>query len=444
MTWSNEPLERLIDTLESGSRPTGGASTDTGDIFSIGGENILQSGGVTLEAVKRVPVAFFKRMTKGHLRTDDVLINKDGAQTGKVGWYHPGRDLAACINEHVFLLRGQPDRIAQGYLYYSLLSDSGQAQIRMEISGSAQPGLKSGFTKGVNVAFPTDIREQSIIVRVLSTVDRAIEQTKALIAKHQRIKTGLMQDLLTRGIDEHGNPRSEHTHEFKGSQLGPVPASWVVANLNQLTPADAPIGYGIVQPGDYAPSGVRVAGIYTINSDFEEWHMSSSEIEAAYQRSRIRPGDVLLSIKGSTGRVGVVPPNLHGNISREIARIRPASSLNPHFMRFQLLSNSYQRYLLNAEVGTTRSELSIKVLRELFLAVPPREEQDEIALRLASAERNLNATHLSLEKLRRVKAGLMQDLLTGNRRVTALLEQREGGCETSSCTENGGHAGVAP
>ncbi len=47
MTWSNEPLECLIDTLESGSRPTGGASTDSGEVLSIGGENILQSGGVT-------------------------------------------------------------------------------------------------------------------------------------------------------------------------------------------------------------------------------------------------------------------------------------------------------------------------------------------------------------------------------------------------------------
>ena len=104
----------------------------------------------------------------------------------------------------------------QGYLYYSLLSDLGQAQIRLQISGSAQPGLKTAFTKGVNVDIPADLREQSMIVRVLSTVDRAIEETEALIAKQQRIKTGLMQDLLTRGIDEHGNLRSEQFHGVQG------------------------------------------------------------------------------------------------------------------------------------------------------------------------------------------------------------------------------------
>ena len=266
MTWSIEPLDRLIDTLESGSRPTGGASTDSGAVLSIGGENILQSGGVTLEGVKRVPAAFFKRMTKGQLRAADVLINKDGAQTGKVGWYNPGHDLVACINEHVFLLRGKPGRITQGYLYYSLLSDSGQAQVRLQISGSAQPGLKADFTKGVIVEFPTDIREQSMIARVLSAVDRAIAQTEALVAKYQRIKTGLMQDLLTRGIDKHGNLRSEQTHEFKDSPLGRIPVEWAVRDLQSLLAnvsspmRSGPFGSALLKE-ELVESGVPLLGI---------------------------------------------------------------------------------------------------------------------------------------------------------------------------------------
>ena len=63
-------------------------------------------------------------------------------------------------------------------------------------------------------------------------MDQAIEQTEALIAKQQRIKTGLMQDLLTRGIDEHGNLRSEQTHAFKDSPLGRIPVEWDVKHLS--------------------------------------------------------------------------------------------------------------------------------------------------------------------------------------------------------------------
>ena len=68
-------------------------------------------------------------------------------------------------------------------------------------------------------------------------MDRAIEETEALIAKQQRIKTGLMQDLLTRGIDEGDNLRSEQTHKFKDSPLGRIPVEWESASLAAFVPS---------------------------------------------------------------------------------------------------------------------------------------------------------------------------------------------------------------
>ena len=85
---------------------------------------------------------------------------------------------------------------------------------------------------------PSAIEEQTKIAEVLSTIDTAIEQTEALIAKQQRIKTGLMQDLLTKGIDEHGNIRSEATHTFKDSPLGRIPAEWEVGGLLEFASKD--------------------------------------------------------------------------------------------------------------------------------------------------------------------------------------------------------------
>ena len=260
-------------------------------------------------------------------------------------------------------------------------------------------------------------QEQTKIAKILSTVDRAIEQTEALIAKQQRIKTSLMQDLLTRGIDEHGNLRSEQTHQFKDSPLGRIPMEWDTRRFADITPNNAPIGYGIVQPGAYDYTGAKVAGIYTINSRFQEWHMSANRIEQAYVRSRIRPGDVLLSIKGTTGRVGVVPEETTGNISRDIARIRPIKEINPHYLRCLMLSDFFQRYLGNAEVGTTRAEISIKILRDLYVIKPPAPEQDEIVNRVRSVEQSIDQNDAMCNKLYSLKNSLMQDLLTGKCRV---------------------------
>ena len=74
---------------------------------------------------------------------------------------------------------------------------------------------KSSLAKA-EVILPIDKAEQAKIAEVLSTVDRAIEETEALIAKQQRIMTGLKQDLLTRGIDEHGNLRSRTDPRVQG------------------------------------------------------------------------------------------------------------------------------------------------------------------------------------------------------------------------------------
>jgi type I restriction enzyme S subunit len=332
-------------------------------------------------------------------------------------WQH-GR---AALNQHLFKVveKEEIDRIFLKQFIEFYLPEIAKAS-----HGSTMQHLTRKELERFGALFPTSKREQTKIAKVLSTADRAIEQTEALIAKQQRLKTGLMQDLLTRGIDEHGNLRSEQNHEFKNSPLGRIPVEWEVRKFEDITLSDAPIGYGIVQPGAYDYAGIRVAGIYTINSDFQRWHMSSRKIERAYTRSRIKPGDVLLSIKGTIGRVGVVPARTTGNISREIARIRPLGDINPYFLRFLMLSDFFQEYLRNAEVGTTRAEISIKILRELSTLVPPLSEQNEIVSRITAIERTLEGGQRELDKLRSLKIGLMQDLLTGKKRVTPLLFSR--------------------
>ena len=323
-----------------------------------------------------------------------------------------------CIDNN--LMAALPTGIDPLFLFYKLSA----IDFSDFVQSGAVPSINQSQISSISFGLPEPI-EQIKIAEILSTVDRAIEQTEAIIAKQQRIKTGLMQDLLTRGIDEHGNIRSEETHEFKDSPLGRIPVEWDVKIFEDITPTDAPIGYGIVQPGAYDFAGVRVAGIYTINSDFHRWHMSSRKIEQAYVRSRIRSCDVLLSIKGTTGRVGVVPGGIVGNISREIARIRPIATINPHFLRFLMLSDFFQQYLGNTEVGTTRAEISIKILRMLYVLIPPRAEQDIIVCGITSIEQVLESGYRELNKLHSLKTALLQDLLTGKVRATPLLSESQ-------------------
>lgn len=118
-----------------------------------------------------------------------------------------------------------------GYFYYAL--KGWEEYLKSQTAGSGIPHVDKEILGGLSL-FHCQKPEQTKIAEILSTVDQAIEQTEALIAKQQRIKTGLTQDLLTCGIDKDGNLRSEDTHEFKDSPLRRIPVEWEVRDLQSL------------------------------------------------------------------------------------------------------------------------------------------------------------------------------------------------------------------
>ena len=188
-------LHEVIEEPISGTRPKGGVSLE-GDVPSFGGENITMKGGIEFYPVKKVSNEFFNGMKRGHLRDLDVLINKDGANTGKSAIYRNSPYKMASINEHVFILRGLDGHLEQLYLHYLLQSPSVKKILETKITGSAQPGLNSSFCHN----FPIEIAplpEQKKIASILSSFDEAIEVKQCKLQQTQSLKKSLMQDLLT-------------------------------------------------------------------------------------------------------------------------------------------------------------------------------------------------------------------------------------------------------
>ncbi len=126
----------------------------------------------------------------------------------------------------------------------------------------------------------------------------------------------------------------------------------------------------------------------------------------------------MVSVKGTTGRVGIVPSHFQGNISRDLARIRPRAGIAPYFIYQILQSELAQRRLANAAVGTTRMELSIAVLKEVCVPLPAsKAEQEAIAEALRDADALIDSIEQLLTKRRQIKKGAMQELLTGKSRL---------------------------
>ncbi len=206
---------------------------------------------------------------------------------------------------------------------------------------------------------------------------------------------------------------------YKMTEVGVIPEDWGTPRLCDISKDDSPICYGIVQVGCYVRGGVPVLAIKNLNSGYEsDIHCTSRSIENSYSRSRVQPYDVLISVKGTTGRVGLVPNFFYGNISRDIARVRLADDFEPRFC-FQMLKSDFaQRLFSVAAVGTTRMELSISILKEVRIPIPPtKAEQTAIATALSDVDALIESLEQLIAKKRNIKQGAMQELLTGKRRL---------------------------
>jgi type I restriction enzyme S subunit len=271
--------------------------------------------------------------------------------------------------------------------------------------------------------------EQTKIAEILSTVGRAIEQTEALIAKQQRLKTGLMQDLLTRGIDEHGNLRSEQTHKFKDSPLGRIPVEWECLRLEQMTRVDSPITYGVVQPGKEDENGVRFlrgGDVYGGEIHQEKLRTISRTVSSSYKRTVLEGGELVMSLVGYPGEVAVIPPNLAGsNLARQVALIRLAVEYDANFVMYYLMSVPGKRQVFGSTLGSAQQVVNLKDLRTVLIPLPKPKEQAMSRQKIDGSFLEFKAQTQSLAKLRSLKTALMQDLLTGRKRVTDLLVAKE-------------------
>jgi type I restriction enzyme, S subunit len=313
----------------------------------------------------------------------------------------------------------------QGLHYWDLLKDVDQA-----IKGAT---LNKAKLKQITFDYPTSLSEQTKIADILSTVDRAIEQTEALIAKQQRIKTGLMQDLLTRGIDEHGNLRSEKTHKFKDSPLGRIPMEWTVGSFDDYVINDAgikpgPFGSSLTKDM-YVESGCRVYGQEQViggSLDLGDYFISERKFNEM-EGFAVRAGDVLISLVGTIGHVLIVPEGHHpGIINPRLLRFRPdIMHCLPTFLKAVLLSQPIRLQLDAFATGGTMPVISAGIIRKLRVVAIGVDEQVRIVQTIYKSNESIVSSSDRLNKLRALKTALMQDLLTGKKRVTVLLNYME-------------------
>jgi type I restriction enzyme S subunit len=400
-------------SIESGSRPKGGIIDIKEGILSLGGEHIdRKKGKINFEPQKLVTREFFDSMTKGKVKNNDILINKDGAWTGKVGLLECGENEMLAVNEHNFILRAIS--INQKYAFYFFFSELGQKQIIRTISGSAQPGINSKFLKDIYIPIPP-ISEQQKIAEILSTVDDAIEKTAAIIEESRQLKKGLMQKLFTEGIG--------HTR-FKETKIGRIPEDWEIVKLEDIT---TKVGSGITPRGGskvYLNKGIpfiRSQNVLYGQFALDNVAYISNEQHHKMKTTHLHTGDVLLNISGaSIGRSAVVPDYLPpANVNQHVCIIRLTGRINPQFISTILNAYNGQKQIFRLQAGGNREGLNFRQIRSFKMPIPPLSEQNQIASILTEVDAKIEKEEATKVEMEQLKKGLMQILLTGKVRVKA-------------------------
>jgi type I restriction enzyme S subunit len=229
--------------------------------------------------------------------------------------------------------------------------------------------------RAVPLYLPT-LPEQRRIADILDKADAIRHKRKEAIA--------LTDDLLHSAfLDMFGDPVTN-------------PKGWNVKPLEDLVDQHRGISYGVVQRGPEVVDGVPVVRISNFGDnrfDGSNVVRTSSEISNSFRRTILRGGELVVSIRGTVGRVAVVPRLAFGwNVSREVAVVPLLDGVSRALVHRALLSDGVQRFILGNVKGVAQSGINLSDLRQAPIPCPPPREVDRferVALTTAEMERSI-------------------------------------------------------
>jgi len=334
------------------------------------------------------------------------------------------------------VLRAKPD-VDITFIFHTLFSKDLEKQIELLVAGTAYPAITSSAVRNLKIKLPSP-SEQQQIAKILSTADEVIEKTQAAIAKYKAIKQGMLHDLFTRGIDLNTNKLRPHYEDapelYKGSKLGMIPIEWHVKIFGKEV--DLIHGHQF-RDFDFTEFGIPVVKIGQVkpeNIDLTNCSFVRAGREEEFQNEIIRNGDVLMALTGATLGKACLVKGLNGIVLQNyrVGRFEPIikeNDIDKEFLYYLLIAGDLLRQIFNKVNTGAQGNIGKADFEKATLKKPPFEEQQRIAERLKAIDNKLQSEQSYLQKMQSLKKGLMEDLLSGRKRVKVseeLVAQNEG------------------
>ena len=275
------------------------------------------------------------------------------------------------------------------YIFYSIKCHKNEL-LRLAY-GTTFLEINKTEIKKVMLPAPSSILEQQKIASILSGVDALIESTQKTVEKTERLKKGLMQKLLTRGI---GHTKFKKV-KFLFGQYNEIPNEWEIGKFNEKIRLEYGSGLTARQRDN---SGNPVYG--------------SGGIIGFHSKPIVNGVGIVVARKGSLGNVFYEKQNFFP-IDTVYYITKNETALNLLFLFYYLKKMKLENFaIVTSKPGISRNEIY-----SLKITIPPLQEQQNIASILSGVDAYIQKNQQYKERLEKLKKGLMQKLLTGQIRV---------------------------
>ncbi len=270
------------------------------------------------------------------------------------------------------------------------------------------PGLKRDLVYLQKIQIPP-LPEQKKIAEILSTVDQAIADVDRGIIKIEKIKKTLTFNLFTYGLRDKGT---------KTLKIGRIPKDWKISSLSEI----AKVRYGLGQPPPKKEKGIPMIRATNIKEGkiFLKNLLFIDPRDIPDSRNPyLKENDIIVVRSGAyTGDVAYVTQEWEGSVAGYDLIITPSKNINPKYLSLFLLSNKIQkRYFGTIKERSAQPHLNSHQLEMTPIVYPTLVEQKKIAEIISATEQKKELLEKRKSRLLKLRKGLMNDLLTGQKKV---------------------------
>ena len=328
-------------------------------------------------------------------------------------------DVPSLLNQRVAKLT---PKIEGGlpFIYHLVQSSDFIAAMNLAMAGSDPPNIGAHSLGEILIRAPFAVKEQAAIADILSDTDILITEIEQLIAKKKDIKTATMQQLLTgrTRLPQFSKYPDGTVKGYKTSEQGKIPEDWDYVTIGEFTDCTAggtPLTSNQSYWGGTNPwmsSGeLHLRQVYDVAERITDEGLASSSTKYIPKNS------VLIGLAGqgkTRGTVAIARISLCTNQS--IAAVFPSNRHSAEYLYYNLDSRYEELRSLSTGDGG-RGGLNLKIIKELLIPFPNLHEQTAIATILSDMDAELTGMEQKLAKVRDIKQGMVQQLLTGRIRV---------------------------